>query len=284
MSPNPYQVFAQVYDQDVQLEVPAAFFRVLRPLLGLRPGPEAPDGARGDAAVLDLGCGSGLLTERIARSGARVIGVDASEPMLALARKRCARFGARVVLQHARLDRLRVPARARLALACQDVVNHLPTLAVVERSFRRIAAALRPGGLFAFDTVTEYCFETYWTENTHLLEGALGDVLMSCDWDPARKRGTVRIIGYVRQGRGRGSQARFARQETTLHEYLHSDAEIARALRAGGFERVWTRPWSPWRIQDAEAKRHRRLWCAEMPGPGASERARLLRRLGFRRG
>lgn len=281
MSPNPYQVFAQVYDQDVQLEVPGAFFRVLRPLLGPRTR-RAGVHARGDAPVLDLGCGSGLLTEQIAKSGARVIGVDASEPMLALARKRCARFGGRVVLQHARLDRLRVSAPARLALACQDVVNHLPTLAVVERSFRRIAGALLPGGLLAFDTVTEYCFETYWTENTHLLEGALGDVLMSCDWDAARRRGSARIISYVRQGRARGSRQRFVRQETVLHEYLHSDAELARALTAAGFERVWSRPWSPWRVQDAEAKRHRRLWCAELAGPGERERARLLRRLGFR--
>src|SRR5262245_1259156 len=129
MSPNPYEVFAPVYDQDVQLEVPRAFFRVLRPLIEARA--EGPP-------VLDLGCGSGLLTDEIARAGARVVGVDGSRPMLARARERCRRHGARVRLVHARLERLRVAERARLALACQDVMNHLPSRAVLAQVFERV--------------------------------------------------------------------------------------------------------------------------------------------------
>ncbi len=38
--------------------------------------------------ILDLGCGDGVLTEKIAASGAIVVGVDASEAMVAAARQR----------------------------------------------------------------------------------------------------------------------------------------------------------------------------------------------------
>jgi SAM-dependent methyltransferase len=270
VSTNPYRVFAAVYDQDVQLEVPRAFFRTLRPLI------RAHVTAEPAPPVLDLGCGSGLLTELLAGADARVLALDASRAMLARARKRCAGHGRRVRFVHARLQSLRVAEPATLALACQDVFNHLPTRAVLERAFTRVARALAPGGVLVFDTVTRYCFETYWTDNTHLLEGPLGDVLMSCDWDAARARGSVRIIGYRRTGPGR-----YARAETVLHEYLHDDAVLARALRRGGFARVWSRPWSPWRVQDAEAKRHRRLWAAETPGATRAS-AERLRALGFR--
>src|ERR1700681_1277066 len=38
--------------------------------------------------ILDLGCGGGVLTEKIATTGAAVLGVDASEDMVAAARNR----------------------------------------------------------------------------------------------------------------------------------------------------------------------------------------------------
>src|SRR5262247_3994953 len=122
MPRDPYEVFAKVYDQDVHLEIPRAFFRTLRPLVRA---------ARGGPPILDLGCGSGLVTERIAAAGARAIGVDGSRAMLALARRRCARYRDRVHLLHRRLDRIRLAPEAHLALACGDVINHLPSLTAV---------------------------------------------------------------------------------------------------------------------------------------------------------
>jgi SAM-dependent methyltransferase len=43
-----------------------------------------------NGTVLDIGCGTGVLTERFARSGVSVIGLDISPGMLAKARQRCA--------------------------------------------------------------------------------------------------------------------------------------------------------------------------------------------------
>lgn len=44
--------------------------------------------ARAGERILDLGCGDGVLTARIAETGARVTGLDASEDMIAAARAR----------------------------------------------------------------------------------------------------------------------------------------------------------------------------------------------------
>jgi SAM-dependent methyltransferase len=52
-----------------------------------------------DPRVLDVGCGSGRIGELALEAGARdYVGIDFSEPMLALARERLARFGERVSL------------------------------------------------------------------------------------------------------------------------------------------------------------------------------------------
>jgi len=41
-----------------------------------------------DGLVLDLGCGSGLLTQALTKAGYRVVGVDISESMLSIAHRR----------------------------------------------------------------------------------------------------------------------------------------------------------------------------------------------------
>jgi len=44
-------------------------------------------------SVLDIGCGTGALTERFALAGAEVLGLDISPKMLSLAKERCAHLG-----------------------------------------------------------------------------------------------------------------------------------------------------------------------------------------------
>jgi SAM-dependent methyltransferase len=264
---DPYRVFSLVYDQDVHLDVPRGFFRTLRPLVRA---------ARGGAPVLELGCGSGLLTERIAAAGAAVLGVDASRAMLRRARERCAGHGARVRLLARDFGALRLPPRHALALACHDVLNHVPSEAALRRVLASVRRALVPGGAVVFDALTDRAFETLWPDNTHRLQGPHGDLWLDCDFDPRSRRGTARMTAYVKITRGR-----YARHETTLHEWAHGDRRLERALRGTGFCEVWRRPWSPWADRRSNEPPERALWCGRVAGEGVVT-AEMLRALGFR--
>jgi SAM-dependent methyltransferase len=262
---DPYEAIADVYDQDVHLQVPREFVRTLRPLVReVRSGPP----------VLDLGCGSGLVTRDVAALGARVIGVDGSRFMLERARRRCADHASRVELVRADLGALRLRPVHELALGCHDVFNHMPSAAVLRRVFHSIAGTLAPGGALVFDALTEGAFRGLWPDNTHRLEGPGGDLWMECDWDERRRRGTARMIAYVRDASGR-----YTRHETTLHEYLWTADEIERALRAAGFDAISSRPWTP--FAEHAAAPERELWCARLAG-SSGVRTSTLRRLGFR--
>ena len=100
---------------------------------------------RGDETALDLGCGSGRLTEFLLRRlpQGRVIAVDRSGNMLQAAREYLApRFDGRVDYLQKSLDQLDLHEVARLAFsnaAFHWVQDH-------PRLFRAIFQALQPGG------------------------------------------------------------------------------------------------------------------------------------------
>ena len=101
----------------------------------------------GDGLVLELGCGSGLLTRYLVDAGHRVIATDASPAMLDLAR--------RTVPDALELRELVLPDDP--LPACDAVVavghplNYLPSEDALLRALAAACDALRPGGVLAVD-------------------------------------------------------------------------------------------------------------------------------------
>jgi 2-polyprenyl-6-hydroxyphenyl methylase/3-demethylubiquinone-9 3-methyltransferase len=96
--------------------------------------------------ALDVGCGAGLLTEPLARLGARVTGLDASPELIAVAR------------EHGRASRLEIHYRAgELSdlegqfdlITCMEVIEHVADPAAFVQA---LAKRLAPGGLLILST------------------------------------------------------------------------------------------------------------------------------------
>jgi len=97
--------------------------------------------------VLELGCGSGLLTRKLTEAGHRVIATDASPAMLELARSYAP--GAEDVRQLTLPDDPLPPADAIVSVG--HVLSYLPDEPAIGRALAAIARTLRPSGLFAVD-------------------------------------------------------------------------------------------------------------------------------------
>jgi SAM-dependent methyltransferase len=116
----------------------------------------------GDGAVLDVGCGTGEITARLAAMypQATFVGVDLEEAHLVRARARCAAFGSRVRFEAA--DALALPFNdASFAfVVCRHVLQAVPDAA---RVLAEIVRVLRPGGrvhLIAEDYGMLWCHPT----------------------------------------------------------------------------------------------------------------------------
>jgi SAM-dependent methyltransferase len=100
-----------------------------------------------DGLVLELGCGSGLLTKHLVDAGHRVIATDASPAMLDVAREYA--LGAadvrRLVLPHDPIP------EADAIVSTGHPLNYLDTESDIQRALVAIAGSIKPQGVFALD-------------------------------------------------------------------------------------------------------------------------------------
>ncbi|MBV9126130.1 MAG: methyltransferase domain-containing protein [Planctomycetes bacterium] len=101
--------------------------------------------------VLDLACGTGLLTRRLARRVDSVVGLDASAAMLREARSRTRAANVRYLQGDFRDFSLGETFDA--AVCASDSLNYLETPEELEKVFSCVRRHLRPGGLFLFDAL-----------------------------------------------------------------------------------------------------------------------------------
>ena len=112
-----------------------------------------------EGLLLDMGCGTGNVTERLAACGYDMIGIDNSEEMLMEARNKVAESGADILylLQDMRSFELYGTVAAVVSIC--DSMNYILEKSDLKEVFRLVNNYLDPGGIFIFDFNTPYKYQ-----------------------------------------------------------------------------------------------------------------------------
>lgn len=106
--------------------------------------------------VLDLGCGTGTLTELLANQGYDMIGVDASEDMLEIAQDKKYESGNEILYLLQDMREFELYGTVGAIVCVCDSVNYLLSDDDVVQTFRLVNNYLDPEGIFIFDFNTTY--------------------------------------------------------------------------------------------------------------------------------
>jgi 2-polyprenyl-6-hydroxyphenyl methylase/3-demethylubiquinone-9 3-methyltransferase len=130
---------------------PQGEFRPLHELNPLRLGWIDGLAALAGKRVLDVGCGGGILSEAMARSGARVTGIDLSEKPLKVARLHLLESGLTVDYQFASAEEFVTGHSEEFdVVTCMELLEHVPDPA---STVAACAALVKPGGRLFFSTI-----------------------------------------------------------------------------------------------------------------------------------
>ncbi|MDO4317146.1 MAG: class I SAM-dependent methyltransferase [Lachnospiraceae bacterium] len=221
-----YSEFAWIYD-DCMDNVPydrwAEFLTALLREHGLTGG-----------IVADLGCGTGEMTLRLAAAGYDMIGVDASEEMLEIAREKgYDRECSSILYLHQDLRELELFGTVGAFVSVCDTMNYLLTRDELIRVFRLVNNYLERGGLFVFDMKTARYYRDVLGDRTRTEQLSEGVLIWENAYDEAAGRNEYALTMFLENKDGL-----YERSEERHVQQAYSVQEVIECLTAAGMEFV----------------------------------------------
>ncbi|HLJ55895.1 MAG TPA: class I SAM-dependent methyltransferase [Chthonomonadaceae bacterium] len=210
-------------------------------------------------SVLDLACGTGNVSELLAREGHEVVGADISEAMIAAARDKAAAAGLPIRYSVQDAAELSLPGcQFDLCVSLFDSLNYVLDPERLQMAFARVFAHLRPGGLFLFDMNSEYALMNHFFDQSN----RAADAELRYDWVseyyPETRRCRIAMQFWHRQADG--SDRKFHEEHW---QFAYREEEVAAMLERAGFTAV--RAYQAYTLRPAHRLTDRIFYSAKRP-------------------
>jgi SAM-dependent methyltransferase len=236
-----YNISAFLYDATAAFEEPEKTCADLQGIL-LRYGIQPP------GLLGDLGSGTGLMAILLAQQGWRVVGIELSSAMIAVAQQKTAQLPLEIQshltwtpgdITTFTID----PDRLLDGAVCLcNTINHLVEWVQVQHFTKAAFQALRPGGVLILDSDTRFTFQDFfnhgpvvvWDDGTH-------QMTRTCQFD--EKTGRANHVASLRRYDAAGLLQPVGEEAMALQ--YHSETELLQAFTLAGFQVESADPYNP---------------------------------------
>lgn len=217
-----YKSFARVYDMfmdNVPYEEWCEYLTGLLAEYGVTEG-----------LVLDLGCGTGSLTELLAKKGYDMIGVDNSEDMLEIAVEKREKSGLDILYLMQDMREFELYGTVHAAVSICDSMNYIQEYEELVQVFSLVNNYLDPDGIFIFDCNTEYKYEELLADNVIAENREEGSFIWENYYYEDERINEYDLTLFIKEGE------QYSKYEETHYQRCYSLEEIKSALECAGMK------------------------------------------------
>lgn len=185
-----------------------------------------------DGLVLDLGCGTGSLTELMARSGYDMIGIDNSGEMLQIAMNKRNASGLDILYLLQDMRGFELYGTVKAVISICDSINYIMEYQELVEVFRLVNNYLDPKGVFIFDLNTEYKYRELLADNTFAEDREESSFIWNNFYDEEDKVNEYDLTLFVKEGE------LYRKFEETHYQRAYGLDQVRQAISEAGMEFV----------------------------------------------
>lgn len=187
----------------------------------------------GEGIVLDLGCGTGSLTELLASEGYDMIGIDNSEEMLQIAMEKRIDSGKDILYLCQDMREFELYGTVAAVISVCDCMNYILDPEDLTRVFRLVNNYLDPGGVFIFDLNTVYKYREIMGDSVIAEEREDCCFIWDNQYEEEERINIYDLSLFVRE-----KEDLYRRYHETHYQRAYSLDEVKTAIAKAGMEFV----------------------------------------------
>lgn len=184
-----------------------------------------------DGILLDLGCGTGSVTELLAKSGFDMIGIDNSEEMLEIAMEKREASGLDILYLLQDMREFELYGTVKGVVSICDSMNYILEDEDLLEVFRLVHNYLDNEGIFIFDMNTMYKYEEILADNTFAEDREESSFIWENFYDEEEEINQYDLSLFVKEDDGR-----YRKYEETHLQRAYVREDVEELIKESGLE------------------------------------------------